>query len=520
MSTYRVTGVTKENGSPVSALIGVYKADRDEPLNMGQLLGKGLSDDQGNFEVTWNDWAQTIFVTCLDLTLSPTPYNGVILDWTTGEYAGNDPSYDKVQVLLHLEGTDGGISFIDEIGKTFTALGNAETSSTQAKFGGTSLKLSGVDLIETVADEALNILDFDFCLEAWVLQTSQTGNQVVFDSRGVSGYAPWLLRIDSGVPTLWMSSNGSSWNIRSSITGPNVPLNTWTHVALVRYNGSIRMYINGVGNSAYSSSAVLMSQQYSFKIGNNSSLTEGLVGYVDEVRFTIGDGRYDANFFPPTNPFPAGGDQYFQYVKSLIHFNGDDLGTAFIDEIGNSLGVVGTPVTSTSEFKFGTASLLLDESSKVIIPYNSSMNVQFANFTFEAWSFNTAAKDQTYRYIVDKRPDGAGFAAFIIRIYNGYYQIYVRNGASSWVSTSTAANTVAISQWQHVALTRSDGKVRFFIDGVKVWESTFNVAIPADTDNFEIGKTYKGNIDDIRLTVGIARYVEDFPVPTKEFDNQ
>jgi len=522
MSTYRVTGVAKENGTPVSALIVVYKADRNSIGTAGQELGRGLSNSIGNFEITFNDWSENIFVVALDLTPTPSTYNGVIVDWIVGEYVGNDPEYDKVQLLMHMEGADGGIFFEDETGKSFTRLGAATTSVTQAKFGGTSLKLTGADLIETPADPSLNISTFDFCLEAWVFQTDSTGPQVIFDGRTYGGgYCPILVRVDSGVPTMWMSANGTSWFI-STLTGPNLPINTWSHIAAVRYNSGIRLYVNGVGGSTITDGRAISSQQYAMTIGGDIGLTQAFFGYIDEVRFTVGSGRYDSNFFPPTIPFPSGGDQYFQNVKSLMHFNGADGGTIFSDEIqGNVVNVgSGTPTTSTSEFKFGSSSLLLDGNSTLELAYNSKMDVQYADFTYECWSFTTAPKSTTYRYLVDKRIANSGYAAFIIRIYNGYFQVYVRNGTSSWASTNTAANTVLINQWQHIALTRSDGKVRFFIDGEKVWEANHTTPIIADTNPFEIGKSWVGNIDDVRLSVGVARYLATFPVPSKEFDNQ
>ena len=41
-----------------------------------------------------------------------------------------DPYKDKVSLLLHSNGANGSTSFIDETGKTITAFGNAQISTT------------------------------------------------------------------------------------------------------------------------------------------------------------------------------------------------------------------------------------------------------------------------------------------------------------------------------------------------------------------------------------------------------
>jgi hypothetical protein len=77
----------------------------------------------------------------------------------------------------------------------------------------------------------------------------------------------------------------------------------WTHFAVTRSSGTIRLFINGVVdiNTATYTSAI------------NASRTQPVVGavidpyylngYIDDLRITNGYARYTANFTAPTAPF-------------------------------------------------------------------------------------------------------------------------------------------------------------------------------------------------------------------------
>lgn len=83
-----------------------------------------------------------------------------------------DPDFASVELLLHGNGANGGTTFTDSsaAARTFTFSGNAQTSTTQVKFGSASLKFDGTgDYIQTPYDTTdFKWWDSDFTIEAWV----------------------------------------------------------------------------------------------------------------------------------------------------------------------------------------------------------------------------------------------------------------------------------------------------------------------------------------------------------------
>ena len=87
------------------------------------------------------------------------------------------------------------------------------------------------------------------------------------------------------------------------ITGNTSMLNnTWYHVAVSRYSGSTKLFLDGTqqGNTYVDTNNYLSSAQRPV-IGSrgNTIGTFSLTGYMDDIRFTKGYARYTANFTPP-----------------------------------------------------------------------------------------------------------------------------------------------------------------------------------------------------------------------------
>jgi hypothetical protein len=82
--------------------------------------------------------------------------------------------------------------------------------------------------------------------------------------------------------------------------------NTWYHVAVSRINGSTRLFINGTQSGAtYADSTSYLNASGRPWIGINAfNSTQGLNGYIDDLRVTKGVARYIANFTPPQVALP------------------------------------------------------------------------------------------------------------------------------------------------------------------------------------------------------------------------
>jgi hypothetical protein len=209
----------------------------------------------------------------------------------------------QVSLLLHGEGT----TIVDNSPspKTLTAVGGAAPSSTQKKFGDKSIELDGDALVRVASSSELQLGTGDFTLELWTYLTGRGngfGSYLDFrtaNASQVNVLIAFLSTIGGGTDaTIKLFVNGS---VR--IIGGDIPLTTWTHIALCRASGTTKLFINGTqSGSAYVDSNNYVSDLV--RVGSNITEDAFINGFLDEVRITKGVARYTADFTPPTAQFP------------------------------------------------------------------------------------------------------------------------------------------------------------------------------------------------------------------------
>jgi hypothetical protein len=87
--------------------------------------------------------------------------------------------------------------------------------------------------------------------------------------------------------------------------------------------------------------------------------------------------------------------------------------------------------------------------------------------------------------------------------------------------TASWATSLVAATWYHLAITRSSGVCRCFINGVKQGSDITNTNDLGGTVATQIGNWYtsptypfNGYIDDFRITKGYARYTANFTPPS------
>jgi len=206
----------------------------------------------------------------------------------------------NTQLLLNY--TNAGIT--DATAKNdLETVGNAQISTTQSKFGGSSMYFDGTGdyLVPVGTNTAQFTFPGDFTIELWIYVTNISSYSFIFDGRasGVTSGA-WLVDLNGAVIG-W--GPGSSIVISSS----SILANTWYHLAICRSGSSTRMFLNGTQTgSTYTDSG-------SYTVGTNRPIIGGsgnslgsfnFPGYIDDLRITKGAARYTANFTAPTAAFP------------------------------------------------------------------------------------------------------------------------------------------------------------------------------------------------------------------------
>jgi len=239
--------------------------------------------------------------------MSPTTIPGNLI--LKNEMVEADPFFNNVSLLLHGDGTNGSTTIVDSSPspKTGTAVGDAQISTAQSKFGGSSIVFDKVD--DRITYASSNDFAFgtgDFTIEFWAYSRDVSGST----QRGfcqISSVTGGLAPTGDGVAIHHGIGTGG---IRAAI-GPSDRLfsstgllttNTWFHIALTRSGTTAFLFVDGVIVDSITNTTNL--SQNNFVLGGYFSTSFLYDGYIDDLRITKGVARYTANFTPPTAPFP------------------------------------------------------------------------------------------------------------------------------------------------------------------------------------------------------------------------
>ena len=182
-------------------------------------------------------------------------------------------------------------------------VGNAQVSTTQAKWGTTSMGFDGTgDWLVVPNRPELNIGTGDFTIECWINRTataSGAGNGDAIISKGTNNV---VISMSVNTSKFEFGQYGVATLLTSTTVISN---NTWYHVAITRSGTTLRMFINGTQEASTTSSANFTSTTNMFIGADANNTNQRINGYIQDLRITNGYARYTANFTPPTAAFPT-----------------------------------------------------------------------------------------------------------------------------------------------------------------------------------------------------------------------
>ena len=223
-----------------------------------------------------------------------------------------DPSLTLA--LLHFDGADGSTTFTDssQYANTFTFGGSPTISTLQSKFGGSSLKTNG-SVFENVScqknDGFWDLGNSDFTSECWFYQNTTSGSvRGLFYCQGDSGTKSFAAYLENGLlkGQIQLQTGGSvlqTLTHQTTVTGAS-----WHHMALVRNNGIVTLYLDGIASTTtlgVSTDNLRAGVIYLYVGGAPNGLGNldySLNGYQDEFRLRK-QSMYTADFIPPTSAF-------------------------------------------------------------------------------------------------------------------------------------------------------------------------------------------------------------------------
>lgn len=218
----------------------------------------------------------------------------------------------------------------------------------------------------------------------------------------------------------------------------------------------------------------------------------------------------------------AATDPYWANVVALLHLDGANGSTTFTDQKAHTFTGGGGAALSTEQQKFGSASLLLNGTTQYIQSATSAdWDMGAVDFTVECWVRPAVAV--VSRMEIIERWATSGLALQIMD--TGFLRAYASNTTSGTVFAGPGTTTVTHNTWHHIAFVRDGNTLRLFLDGVSQGTASFTGSIEAISETLSIGydnsgtRHLKGNIDEVRITKGVARYTADFTPPTAPFPN-
>jgi hypothetical protein len=441
-----------------------------------------------------------------------------------GVSLGND-AYTKL--LLHFTGPVGSKKFLDyspAMHGLGTPAGNAQIVSPSGMFASDGATVMNNDSYITFPNSSdWEFQAGDFTVDWWEFR----GAAGCIIARDIpTSICPWLFGYNTGTGNkIFISSNGTSFDMANNLgMGANIG-NTWTHYAVCRKAGTLFAFQNGTLQGTWPISGSIFPNSNPLGIGaaqgaNNYS------GYIDEIRVSKGICRWTQNF-SPANVKPYGPDAPYSFTKLLLHMDGANGSTTIPDSSPwqqGSAGISGNAKLSTVQSKFGGASLALAGGPDYIAYVDApDFNPGASDFTVDFWARVAATGVQ---YSLFGKNNGS--------LTNGY-GLYVNTSGTVqgfWLPSDSAftgiqsAVLVSNTNWHHYAYQRYGSAMQIYFDGTLAVQGSISASASITTaaDVFSIGQlgtftpiNLNGNVDEFRLTKGRAVFTGNFTPPSAPY---
>ena len=382
--------------------------------------------------------------------------------------------------------------------KALTNTGSITNTSSYANFygkgGAIYVQNANNQKVEIAASDDFNMGTGDFCIECWIYPTSANAvDGSLFVSHNGSTYFAFNYAPNTASFNIYLSASAVN------VPAPQVEYTEWNHVALVRHGNVVKVYVNGLavgsinhtGSVGYSAASTTLCRLGG---GGNGALN----CYVQDLRIYKGVAKYTENFLcgsgkPAIVPDSPSGVAVARKLDPIVS------GSVGFDGITSYLSV----------------------------PNHSDFQLTNQDFCIEFWIYPIATKGSSFGCVVSK----------------GYsFQLYYRdNGNSDRMSVFMATagsgsydivndfnsqnSSVPKHQWTHVALTRTSGTLKWFINGVMKTSTSASATVHSNSDPVTIGTygptnsayEFVGHISNLRYIVGESVYSSNAGfTPTKE----
>ena len=409
-----------------------------------------------------------------------------------------DPYYDKVALQLKFDGTNGSTSFVDSGPNALavTAVGNAQVSTTQAKYGGASAYFDGAgDAVQIPFNAALDLTSGDFTIEGWVYFNAVSGTPTIITPFGTgTTFGGWVIALNSSSRlTFYLSTAANTWNLATNVlfSATAVVTGTWYHFALVRNGSAFKPYLNGIAGTTFTSSSTLYNNSRPLKIGaEKDSNALPLNGYIDDLRITK-YARYQSSFTPPTQAHPNIYNPYTTLPVSgaALWLDGADSSTLFTDAGVTPVNKSGDLVYQWSD-KSGNNRHATQATSGNrptwtppasgqnglgVITFDGSVNYMEStaikpanNLTIEALFYPSSVSGQWRKVLALPHSStswSAPYYAYQLGLNSGYFHVGFSVSSDYTIGGLNSTSSASANTWYHVIGTFENGVIKLYLNG-------------------------------------------------------
>ena len=247
-----------------------------------------------------------------------------------------DVYFPQTKLLLPFDGANGATTTSDlsNSNHTVTFGGNAEISTVQSKFGGSSLSLDGSSYLSIPTSSSWTVGSSDYSADMWIKTTDGVADLVSAFKQAAPNNG-WLFGIGFHTVTdgkLAFYNASSSYELFGGTAFVND--GDWHHVAFTKSGATLRLFVDGVLDATGTITITSTNSGEAILIGmdNNASPSRHYSGYLDELRISQGIARWTAAFTPPTSaPLTSAGDVNKQIIINSTA-DGVAIGTGGINQ--------------------------------------------------------------------------------------------------------------------------------------------------------------------------------------------
>jgi len=409
---------------------------------------------------------------------------------------------------------------------SFTEGGTPQaTTFTPYRSGGYSAFFPGsADYLSFADDDTLEFGSGDFTMEAWVFpQAIDTSFSVIINKWDSSTLKSYLVALTSSAVYFYYSTNGSNQTLLQ--WSETVPLNEWTHLAIVRDGDDLNLYVNGSAHATTNSMSgvTLHNPNSNTRIGILGDLNSGtdFTGYIRDLRLIKGTAQYTSDFTAPTSPLTA----VTNTVLLTCHLPYWRDGSTN----DHTVTVSGTPqvlpfvpydyepwTQQDNEAQTGEGTSVYFDGTSDRIELTSVDDLSGGSWTIEGWYyFETDPNAATYLLWSLNSGSGNGYAQLQTLSSNNYLRLQQRGG-----SYLTNGNTYDMHPyvWYHLATVWDGTNQKVYANGKEILNSTTNVIQNAGnglTVNGDGGGSlqFAGYVSNFRISA-TAEYTAEFTPTT------